>query len=123
MYSLKCNGYNFTFYNSLVIRNQNNILRSYNNVNLRMKRYIIKLFKLGSAKAYFPVSCHLSVKYITFSNKIRNKCIFRLIIYFFRSSCLLNHTISHYNNLIGHSKRFFLVMRNVYKRYSKAFMH
>jgi len=99
------------------------ILRSYDNVDFGTDCHIVKAVKISSAEANLAFARHTTVKNIAFAYKVGNKYRIRLIIYLFRSSYLLNHTVGHYDNLIGHRKCFFLVMRYIYKSNSEFLMH
>jgi len=110
--------------NSSVLRLRDyNILRSYNNINERSLRHIIHALELSATKSYLHITCHDSLENVTLADKVRNKCILRLIIYILRCTYLLYSSLRHYNNLIRHRKCLFLVMRYIYKCNSELVMH
>ena len=56
------------------------------------------------------------------SDKIGNKCVFRFVVNVFRSTDLLDISLIHDNDGIGHGQSLFLVMGDVYKSNSQFFL-
>ena len=75
----------------------------------------------GTENLYKFVFYHGSVNDIAVSDKIGNKCVFRFVVNVFRSTDLLDISLIHDNNGIGHGQCFFLIVGDIYKSNSKFF--
>ena len=91
--SLKVRACDGSVYLSLAGLHHFNILGSYYGVYLCAFFKIIDTVKDGIGKSCLAVICHGAVKDVALADKVRNKYVCGLVIYFFGGSHLLDMTV------------------------------
>ena len=100
-----------------------NILGTYNGSDLSTLRNIIDALEQTACKTCLHAVCHNAVKDITLADKVRNKGILGLVVDIFRSSNLLDLTLCHDYDLIGHGKSLFLIVGYVDESNAQLIVH
>ena len=72
------------------------------------------------ASTAFPVLCNLAAQHIAHAHKLRDERGAGLPINFFRLADLHDASLVHHDDDIGHTQRFFLIVRHVNRRDADA---
>ena len=100
-----------------VVRCDNvNILRADNNINrLVLFKAEVHAFEFAAEEFDQSVLKHNTVEDITLADKVGNERVLRLVIYILGRADLLDATLIHDNNGVGHGERLLLIVGHIYK--------
>ena len=100
------------------------VFRTYHHIDRSIfSKSLIHTLKLLTAETNQTVTHHRTVQDITFTNKIGNKRIDRLIIDICRCTYLLDFSFAHYHDGITQCQCFFLIVSNINKGNAQTAVH
>ena len=123
MHALKHRRYDRAFKLSFPRSADFNILGTDDDVDKLVNLVIVEAVESRPAEFDFKFSHYRAVEYVAFANKVRNEGVDGFVINLVGRAYLLYFAVVNYYYFVRHSKRLFLVVRDVDKGYAEALVH